>query len=410
MKVALLTRAIFGLHGYGGMERHVLELARFLTRAGVDVTIVTMPPTYQGEWAEPGVKLQIVESPRLPLRGIPDRVINYPYWSEHAGEFLAGQDFDLVHAQGLSGWGYARRLAEGRAQAPLIINPQGMEEFKTSFAKRMAYTPFHYLARQAVQEATALIAADSAAAQEIPRFLHAPPQRVVLIPNGIDVDAALSHVDVDALPTLAAQWQLQRRSPILLSVGRLEANKGFDVLLEALARIRPALPSTWLWLLVGEGPQRRYLESRIRALKLTGHAELVGALDDTTLHNLYELATLFVHPTLFEGSSLVTLEAMAHSRPIVATAVGGIPDKVLRGRNGFLVPPGDVVELGDKIVLALRDQSRLRAMGAASYEIARQSFDWPHTIQLTLALYAHITGKRTIESRVRIGSDVPLVS
>ena len=409
MRVALLTRAVFGLHGYGGMERHVLELARFLTRAGVETTVVTTPPTRAAEWTEPGVRLQIVESPRLPLRGIPDRVVNYPYWSERAGEFLAGQNFDVVHAQGLSGWGYARRLADGRARAPLIINPQGMEEFKTSFAKRAAYLPFHYLARQGAQQATALIAADSGALHEIPRFLHVSRQRVVLIPNGIDVEAARLHVTPERLAALANRWQLMRRTPTLLSVGRLEANKGFDVLLEALARIRPSLPSTWSWLLVGEGPQRAHLESRIRALKLTNHADLVGALDDAALHNLYELATLFVHPTRFEGSSLVTLEAMGHGRPVVATAVGGIPDKVQRGRNGFLVPPGDAVELGDKILLALRDPLRLAEMGAASLEIALRKFDWPHTIQLTLSLYAHITGKRTIEPQyLNLDSDAPV--
>ena len=393
MKVALLTRAVFGLHGYGGMERHVRELARFLTRAGVQVTIVTMPPKYSREWDEPGVELQIVSAPRLPLRGIPDRVVNYPYWSRAAGEFLAGQSFDLVHAQGMAGWGYARMLAEGHARAPLIISPQGMEEFKTSPAKRGVYLPFHYFARQAAQIATALIASDSAAVKEIPRFLRVPSSKVVLIPNGIDVQAARGWVNADVLSSLTARWQLQRRTPILLSVGRLESNKGFDVLIDALARMRASLPSSWLWLLVGDGPQRGHLEAKLRAFKLGDHARRLGALDDGTLHNLYELATLFVHPTLFEGSSLVTLEAMAHRRAIVATTVGGIPDKVLRGRNGYLAAPGNSVELGEKILLALRDPRRLGEMGNASYEIAQQTFDWAQTLRLTLALYARVTGR-----------------
>ncbi len=410
MKVALVTRAVWGLHGYGGMERHVLELARFLTRAGVQVTIVTTPPTRQRTWDEPGVELRAVETSRLPLRGIPDRVTNYPYWSYVTGQFLAEQDFDLVHAQGLSGWGYARMLAQGRARAPLVVNPQGMEEFKTSPAKRLAYLPFHILSRQAARYATALIAADSNAVHEIPRFLHVPAQKVVLIPNGIDVDAALSYVDENTVRTLALRWQLQQRTPLLLSVGRLESNKGFDVLIKALARIRPALPSKWLWLVVGEGPKRAHLEGQLRLYKLGQHAQLVGNLDDLTLHNLYELATLFVHPTLFEGSSLVTLEAMAHSRPIVATAVGGIPDKVQRGYNGYLVAPGNPTELGEKIMLALRDTHRLQEMGHGSHVIARRTFDWPQVIRLTLSLYEQVTGKHWQSQFLRLDSDAPIMS
>lgn len=418
MRIALLSRAVFGIHGYGGMERHVQELARFLARAGIEVTVVTMPPTRQwapyearaNEWNEPGVELQFIAAPRLPLRGIADRVINYPYWTRVAGRYLAEQNFDLVHAQGLAGWGYARLLAQGLARSPLVINPQGMEEFKTSFSKQLAYLPFQLFLRQAARQAAALIAADSAAAQEIPRYLHVPPGKVVLIPNGIDVNAARRWVNPETMRMLSARFYLAQHTPLLLSVGRLEANKGFDVLIEALARIRPLLPSKWLWLLVGEGPQRASLEQRIRALKLGGHTELLGPLDDATLHNLYELATLFVHPTLFEGSSLVTLEAMAHRRAIVATAVGGIPDKVIRGRNGYLVAPGDITELGDKIVAAIRDASRLRAMGAASYEIACQYFDWHQTIHQTLALYERVTQKPTSQPHyLTLDTDAPVL-
>ncbi len=392
MRIALVSRAVFGLHGYGGMERHVLELARFLHRAGAEVTVVTMPPHRGAEWTEPGVELQVVKASRLPLRGIPDRITNYPYWSRAAGEFIAGQKFDLVHAQGLSAWGYARQLAQGNAQAPLIIAPQGMEEFKTTRLKRLAYTPFHILARDAAQHAAALIAADTLSVSDIPRYLHVPGNKVVLIPNGIDVDAALQWVDVSLQRELLTRLNLQTRLPLLLSVGRLEANKGFDVMLTALARIRPSLPSKWLWLLVGSGSQRSRLEARARSLKLGDHVRFLGAVDDLTLHNLYEMASLFVHPTLFEGSVLVTLEAMSHRRPIVATAVGGNPDKVYRGRNGYLVPPGDPVELGDKILLALRDARRLSEMGEQSYQIVRAVFDWSRTINQTLALYNQVLG------------------
>ncbi|MCG3141281.1 MAG: D-inositol-3-phosphate glycosyltransferase [Anaerolineae bacterium] len=387
MHVAFISRAVFGLHGYGGMERHVLELARHLARAQTRVTIVTMPPTRDAQWHEPGIDLKIARAARLPVRGVPDRVLNYPRWSQAAARIVAALPVDLVHAQGVGGFGYAQLLAKRTAHAPLVINPQGMEEFKTTPAKRVAYAPLHAAARYAAQYAHALIAADTLTVNDIPRFLRAAPERVVLIPNGIDVDAARNWVSIDVQRGLIQRLQLSQRQPLLLSVGRLEQNKGFGVMLDALARIRSFLPSKWLWLLVGEGPERATLQAQIRKYQFRDHVRLLGNVDEITLHNLYELATLFVHPTLFEGSSLVTLEAMCHARPLVGTQVGGIPDKIARGQNGYLVPPGDAQALADKILLALRDQNKLRAMGAVSYQIARERFDWRVVIHQTLDLY-----------------------
>lgn len=397
MHIALLSRAVFGLHGYGGMERHVLELARHLTRAGVRVTIITMPPTRDSQWHEPGIELKIVDAPRLPVRGIADRVLNYPRWSQAAARVIAALPVDLVHAQGVGGFGYAQLLVKGIARAPLVINPQGLEEFKTTFAKRVAYAPLHRMARHAAKYASIVIGSDSLTVADIPTYLRVAPERVTLIPNGIDVDAARNWVSIDVQRVLVQRLQLAQRLPLLLSVGRLEQNKGFGLMLDALAQIRYNMPSKWQWLLIGDGPERPALQAKIRKYQFRDHVRLIGSVDDITLHNLYELATLFVHPTLFEGSSLVTLEAMCHSRPLLGTMVGGIPDKILRGQNGFLIPPGNVQALADKILLALRDENKLRAMGAASYQLVRERFDWRVVIHQTLGLYDYLTQPRVMQ-------------
>ena len=327
----------------------------------------------------------------MPLNGIADRAINYPRWSQAAARVIAALPIDVVHVQGAGGYGYAQLLAKGAASAPMVINPQGLEEFKNSFAKRLAYTPLNMASRYAAKYASALIASDTPTVQDIPKYLNVSPDRVALIPNGIDVDAACNWVSIDVQRVLVQRLQLAQRQPLLLSVGRLEQNKGFSFMLDALAQIRANLPSKWQWLLVGEGPERNALQEKIRKYQFRDHVRLLGSVDDITLHNLYELAALFVHPTLFEGSSLVTLEAMCHARPLIGTNVGGIPDKIVRGANGYLIPPGDVTALGDKILLALRNSSKLGAMGAASYQIARERFDWRVVIHQTLSLYQYVT-------------------
>nr|HRC75782.1 glycosyltransferase [Kouleothrix sp.] len=153
---------------------------------------------------------------------------------------------------------------------------------------------------------------------------------------------------------------------------------------------RDRLPPRWRWLLVGQGKERAALEAQVRDLGLAEHVTFVGTLSDSELHSLYEDIDLFVHPTLYEGSSLVTLEAMIHRKPVVASAAGGIPDKVFDGTNGFLVRPGSVGDLAARLAQALEARQHWPAWGAASEQIVRSTFDWPVVARQTLAEYARM--------------------
>ncbi|HEV3485660.1 MAG TPA: glycosyltransferase family 4 protein, partial [Vicinamibacterales bacterium] len=120
------------------------------------------------------------------------------------------------------------------------------------------------------------------------------------------------------------------------------------------------------------------------------HVTFAGRVTDRELHAWYAGATLFVHPTLYEGSSLVTLEAMAHHLPVVATQAGGLPDKVKSGVNGWLVPPGDASALASAISGALANRERLARFGAAGREIVEREFSWHAAGAATLKLYADL--------------------
>src|SRR6185312_17416818 len=121
----------------------------------------------------------------------------------------------------------------------------------------------------------------------------------------------------------------------------------------------------WRWVCAGDGPYRRSLEALASSLSILDRVTFAGRISDTEMHAWHEIATLFVHPTLYEGSSLVTLEAMAHRRAVVASAAGGIPDKVKPGENGWLVPPADASALAAAISGALADEARLARYGTA---------------------------------------------
>src|SRR5207247_3601899 len=127
-----------------------------------------------------------------------------------------------------------------------------------------------------------------------------------------------------------------------VAVGRLAHVKGFDVLLEAVALVRQAMPEFSLRI-VGDGPERAALERLISDLHLADSVELVGYKEDPTGH--FEEAGLYLLSSRSEGIPLTLLEAMACGLPLVATAVGGVPEIVSDEKEGLLVRPEDPVAL-----------------------------------------------------------------
>ena len=412
LRVAVVARAVMPLHGVGGLERSVHDLVVYLAKRGVQVTLIT-PPAWSAAQASPfdpaRVTLRPVRYVTFPLanrRGttILDRSTAYPLFGWRAGraaaELAARGAVDIVHGFGASVLGYAS--ARSRVGVPLVVNPQGLEEFGATGAqpalKRAAYWPLRRAVRATTRAADAIIATDRALVPALTRHLEPRPDQVRVIPNGIDVpviDALASAADVERL---RARHGLAPNEIVLLSVGRLEANKGFDDLAAALGRSaagsRPLGRSTWRWVLVGSGPFAADIERAVDAQGLADRVLFAGRASDADLHAWYEAATLFVHPTRYEGSSLVTLEAMAHRRAVVATRAGGLPDKVRPGTNGWLVEPGDVAALAAAIDEALANPAALSAMGEAGRAIVEREFAWSVLVDAQLALYDELRLRR----------------
>ena len=408
MKVAVVARSVFPLHGYGGLERHVYDLARALAERDIEVTLITRPPNDGRHWSadaiHPAITPLFVPYHTFPFAGrrgttVLDRSTAYPIFGLRAGrralELVNGGRADIVHGLGASVLGYARSRAGARA--PLVFNPQGLEEFgatdpSRAKLKRAMYLPLRRAVLACADAADAVIATDRSLERVVLQHLGIPAERVRTIPNAIALG------DVDALTDPVLISDLRRRhgiatdEAILLSVGRLERSKGFQVLLEALGALRDhaALARPWRWICLGDGPNAPALRGQAERLGLAAHVRFAGRVPDAEAHAWYELATLFVHPTLYEGSSLVTLEAMAHRRPVVASRAGGLPDKVRPNENGWLVAPGDPSALAGAISGALSDPARLADYGRASRRIVERDFSWTAAGDATVALYREL--------------------
>lgn len=389
MKVALLSRAVFPLHGHGGLERHVGSLKRHLGRAGCEVRVFTAPP--REALSEPRdesyqfVPYRVVPWPQRRGFVVADRNTNYLLWSVRAArELLRSFEPDIVQADGGAGFGYAWVRTPGCA--PLVLHPHGMEEFKTSSVKRAAYWPLRNAVRYAAAKAERVIAPDASMVADVREHLGVGDEKIAVMPNAIDLDEINRQQDVSGLEELG----IDSTHSVILSVGRLEENKGFVDLVNALADAIDEMPVKWRWVLVGDGPERQRIANAVRARGIGNQTVLTGSLPEEQLHALYERSDLFVHPTHYEGSSMVTLEAMAHATPVVATRVGGIPDKVVDGITGLLVTPGDVGAIGRAITAALSEPEMLSEWGTEGRQIVEAAFSWESRTAEILELYESI--------------------
>ncbi len=362
VNIAVASRAVAPLHGVGGLERAVADVCSALADRGHHVTLVTAMPTQSK--ADDSL-LRVSELITVPwaddrmLRrgGVLDRVVHYPRFVRRVTDALKACDtiFDAAIGHGATAAAFVPLLDTGHVRR-LLINPHGMEEYSATGLKWALLAPQRALVQRAARHADRAIALDAFLVPDVMRNLGLPCERVAIVPNGIDV-ARVDRLTGPLPPP-------HDGPPVIVSLARIEPNKGLDVLAAALGMFRDQLPDGWRWLHIGDGAARRQVEEAIKRAGIGAHATLLGRLPDAELHHTLATATLFVHPTRYEGSPLVMLEAMAHRLPIVASAVGGIPDKVIPSETGWLVLPDDSAALGAAIRSVLsQPPAILRAVG-----------------------------------------------
>ncbi len=183
--------------------------------------------------------------------------------------------------------------------------------------------------------------------------------------------------------------QRSHEPPKALFMGSIGPRKGAFDLLAAMRRVKEGGCSLHLWLAgYEERPGDMLIANRhAQQMDLSDCCIFVGVIGGAEKVRLLETAGLFVLPSRNEGLPMAILEAMAAGLPIVSTPVGGIPEVVREGDNGFLVSPGDVPLLADRLVLLSRDRPRRERMGLRSREIAEQELDRRGYAERLLALY-----------------------
>lgn len=207
-----------------------------------------------------------------------------------------------------------------------------------------------------------------------------PETQIVVVHDGIDVGkiGRLPVVDIHK------EFWLPHGVPVIVNVGALVAHKGQKHLLEAMPRLLRAIPDAHL-VIFGEGELRAPLERQIKELRLEKHVLLAGFREDVL--QMMKSADLFVISSVTEGLGSTVLDAMAMRLAVVGTRAGGIPEAVVEGETGLLVPPGDSRALADAMTRLLKTPPLRRDMGEKGYARVAQQFGVARFLEGTLDAY-----------------------
>jgi len=204
---------------------------------------------------------------------------------------------------------------------------------------------------------------------------------ISLIRNGVDLQR---YAEQEACCTLPEEYGMEPGSKIVGVVARLEPEKGHPTLLEAWPQVLRAVPDAYL-LVVGEGSRRDALEAKARELRIAHRIVFTGRRDDVpAVTAALDVAVL---PSYREAQGLSVLEAMALSRPVVASNVGGIPEMIEDGVTGLLVPPHDAETLATAIIRLLTDHPYADTLGRAGHDLVHDRFCIEAMIEATAAIY-----------------------
>jgi glycosyltransferase involved in cell wall biosynthesis len=340
------------MRGIGGSERHVLTLLPALAALGVEPAFVGLDDP---DW-DPSDFYRHLEVPhvRVPARRDADPVLAVR--TVRAVRSLAP---DIVHTHLVHADVYGA-VAAAATRSALVSTKHNDDPFRVG--------RFRHVERLLTRRAARAIAITEALRRFTVDRVGLPAEKVVTIHYGLD--------------DLPRPWAENPPSPVpedasvLLCVSRLTAQKGVDVAVRALPKVRERHPDAVL-VVLGEGPERRRLGAE--------GVYLLGRVGDVAAW--YRRASVLVHPARWEGFGLALLEAMLAALPVVATRVSSIPEIVGDGETGLLVPPDDPDALAAALDRVLSEEMLALALGEAGLRRARDEFSVERMARKTLEVY-----------------------
>ena len=360
----------------GGLARHVRKLSENLAEQGV----------------RRGVRVHRVREPDRPRE-----LGEFVTWVEHmnADMLAAGVElgdrfaFDVVHGHDWLVAVAGDHLAK-RFRCPLVVTIHATEYGRhQGWVEKHPQSHIHGVERWMANRADRVVTCSAYMRAHVADIYGLEEDRIEVIPNGIDPTDLVPVADLDALRLRFAA----RDERLVLLVGRLVYEKGFQLALEALPGLIERLGAV-RFVVAGSGTHEQELRAQARELGLDGHGTFLGWIGDDVLHSLYRIADLCVVPSIYEPFGLVALEAMASGCPCLVADTGGLREVVPNEDVGLRFRSRDPESLGRMAERILTDAPLRERLIAEASEHAL-TFDWSDVAEQAAALYADVTGARS---------------
>ena len=383
----------------GGLARHVRKLSENLVRQDVDVHVLT-----RGRDSSPSEEeVEGVVIHRVPEPERPRDLSEFVAWIEHmnADMLAVGVElgdrftFDVVHGHDWLVATAGDHLAK-RFRAPLVTTIHATEYGRhQGWVDKHPQSHIHGVERWMANRADRVITCSAYMREHVADIYGLDEARVSVIPNGIDLTDL---VPVDDLETLRARFAAPHERLVLL-VGRLVYEKGFQLALEALPPLIERVGDV-RFLVAGSGTAEQELIEQAGALGLHEHGTFLGWIGDDVLHSLYRIADLCVVPSIYEPFGLVALEAMASGCPCLVADTGGLREVVPNEDVGLRFLSRDPESLGRMAERILTDAPLRERLIAEASEHAL-TFDWSDVAEQAAALYVDVSADWAPVSDIR---------
>ncbi len=301
----------------------------------------------------------------------------------------AGRAYSLMHGHD---WlsGYVANDLKQRYHIPMVVTIHA-----TEIGRRRGHIwddplseRIHRAEQYMAREADRIIACSEFMRREISGALGVPSEKIRVIPNGVEYAHLMElRSSLGALPHIRRRWAAADE-PLLFFVGRLEWEKGPDLLVQAMPQVLAEFPKAKL-LLAGKGSYTEQLAALIQALGVEDRVQLLGFVSDQTRNEIYAVADVAIFPSRYEPFGIVALEAMAAGVPVVVGDVGGLSEVVAHEVTGLRVA-NDPQAIAHAILQILRDPEAAAARARRAQQVVRERYSWEAVARQVLEVYQEL--------------------
>ncbi len=365
----------------GGAERYVYDLTRLLVGEGHELHIFTL----QGktDCSAPAV-MHLVWVPHCP------KFLKTLYFAWKVRRLLEGDRFDVIHSFGRT-WGMDIFQPLGGSQlSSLVGNLRSIENALSRTLKKLTYfcslrrLSYFLVEKTQVKEARIVIAISAMVKNDMIRYTRLDPAKIVIVRNGVDLDKFHPEKMKAHRKLFRRELRLAEEDVFILFVAHNFRLKGLQVLILALAELKKRSPQISFKVgVLGEGKKKQFAQIA-RKMQVADRIIFMGGREEPECY--YAAADICVHPSFYDPSALVVLEAMASGLPVITTAYCGTSEIIEQGKDGYIVAdPGDIPSLADAIYL-LRDPVSRKQMGTRA-RLKSEQFPFRRNMREIVEIY-----------------------